>query len=209
MKPAMDITGLSVPPDSMPTVSAPTATAPTVSAPKYGRVSIALHWLIGFALLGQIAFGFLLDEIAPRSTPARASVVNLHKSFGIVLGLLIVARLAWRLRHAPPLWPATMAAWQRRAARLGHRALYVCMLVMPLSGYIGSNFSRHGIRFFGTALQPWGPDLPQVYAVFNGLHVAMAYVFIALIVGHVLAALKHALVDRDAVFARMWPGKPR
>ena len=59
----------------------------------YGRVAIALHWLIGLALLGQIGFGFMLDNIAPRGTPARAATINLHKSFGIVLGLLIVLRL--------------------------------------------------------------------------------------------------------------------
>jgi cytochrome b561 len=175
------------------------------AADRYDRIAVLLHWGIGVALLGQIAFGFMLDEIAPRATAGRAAILNLHKSFGIVLCLLIVARLVWRLRHAPPAWPASMAAWQRRAARAGHRALYACMLAMPLSGYIGSNFSRHGVRFFGVALQPWGPDLPSVYAALNGLHVVTAYVFCALIAGHVLAALKHALIDRDAVLARIWP----
>lgn len=177
-----------------------------MAALRYGRVSMLLHWLIGFALLGQIAFGLLLDEIAPRGTPARAGVINLHKSFGIVLGCLILARLAWRLLHWPPAWPESMPAWQRRAAQIGHRALYACMIVMPLSGTIASNFSKHGIKLFGTMLKPWGPDLPQVYALFNGLHVATAFVFCALIVGHVLVTLKHALIDHDAVFARMWPG---
>ncbi len=178
-------------------------------ATRYGRVSILLHWLLGVALLGQIAFGFLLDEIAPRNTPSRAGVINLHKSIGIVLGLLIVARIVWRARHAVPAWPASMAAWQRGAALWWHRALYVCMLVMPLSGYIASNFSKHGLRFFGVVLKPWGPDLPQVYALFNGLHIATAFLFCALIVGHVAAALMHALIDHDGVFARMWPGLTR
>jgi cytochrome b561 len=180
-----------------------------MDAARYGRIAILLHWLIGGALLAQIAFGFLLDDIAPRNTPARAGVINLHKSIGIVLGLLILARIVWRLRHAPPAWPASMSAWQRRAAEWGHRALYVCMLVLPLSGYVASNFSKHGIRFFGMALKPWGPDLPAVYAVFNGLHIATAFVLCALIVGHVLATLKHVLIDRDAMFGRMWPGAAR
>jgi len=173
----------------------------------YGRVAIAMHWLIGFALLCQITFGFLLDEIAPRGTPGRAGVINLHKSIGIVLGVLIVVRLSWRLLHRPPAWPETMPAWQRRAALFGHRALYACMVLMPLAGYTASNFSKHGIKFFGTALKPLGPDLPQVYAAFNGLHIATAFVFCILIAGHVLVALKHALIDHDAVFARMLPGR--
>jgi cytochrome b561 len=176
-----------------------------ISTARYDRVAMALHWLIGLALLAQIAFGFLLDDLAPRGTPARAGVINLHKSFGIVLGVSIVLRLLWRLRHRPPPWPTSMPAWQQRAARLGHQALYACMLTMPLSGAIASNFSKHGVKFFGIALRPLGPDLPSVYTAFNLLHVSAAWLFTALIVGHVLMALKHALLDRDGTFARMLP----
>ena len=172
---------------------------------RYDRIASALHWLIGVALLAQIAFGFLLDDLAPRGTPSRAAVINLHKSIGIVLGVAIVLRLAWRLRHRAPAWPAVMPSWQRRAARHGHTALYVCMTVLPLSGYIASNFSKHGVRFFGLKLAPWGPDLPAVYDALNALHVATGWLFTALIVGHVAFALKHALHDHDGVFARIWP----
>jgi cytochrome b561 len=170
---------------------------------RYGRMAVFLHWLIGLALLAQMGFGFLLDDIAPRGTPARAGVINLHKSIGITLGLLIVLRLLWRLAHRPPAWPSSMPAWQQRAARAVHRGLYACMVVMPLAGYLGSNFSKHGVRFFGIALKPWGPDLPAVYTFFTGVHDATAYVFTALIVLHVVAAAKHALIDRDAVLSRM------
>ena len=182
------------------------ATAESNQAARYGRVAIALHWLIGAALLAQIVFGFLLDDLAPRGTPARAGVINLHKSFGIVLALLIAARLAWRLTHKPPAWPASMPGCQQRAARLGHHALYACMVVVPLSGYVASNFSKFGVKLFGIALRAWGPDLPAVYGFFNGLHVATSWLFCALIAGHVVVALKHALVDRDGVFSSIWPG---
>ena len=180
----------------------PTSAQLTPSA-RYTRTAVWLHWLLGFALLGQIMFGFMLDEIAPRATPARSGVINLHKSLGIVLGMLIAVRLCWRLSHTPPPWPATMGEFERRAARAMHAALYVCMVVMPLSGYIASNFSRFGITFFGMAWPPWGPPLPAVYAFFNGVHVTTAMIFTALIAGHMLAALKHAVLDRDGIFGRM------
>jgi cytochrome b561 len=180
-------------------------TEPSHPSARYAGVAIALHWLIGAALLAQIVFGFLIDDIAPRGTPARAATINLCKSFGIVLALLIVGRLVWRLTHRPPAWPMSVSAWQRSAALLGHRALYACMLLMPLSGYVASNFSKHGVKFFGFAWRPWGPDLPAVYDFFNGLHVIMAFLFCALIAVHVAAALKHLLVDRDEVFSRIWP----
>jgi cytochrome b561 len=177
----------------------------TTPAARYDRVAVALHWLIAAALLAQIGFGFLLDDIAPRGTPARSGVINLHKSFGMVLGVLIVLRLAWRLAHRPPPLPGTLPPWQRRAAKLSHRLLYACMLVMPLSGYVASNFSRRGVVFFGTPLAPWGPDLPAVYAFLGGVHQVTAVVLVGLITVHVAAALKHALVDRDGVFRRMAP----
>ena len=173
--------------------------------PRYDRVAAWLHWGIGVLLLAEIAFGLLLDEIAPRGTPARTGVINLHKSFGIVLGLMIVVRIAWRLGHAAPPWPATMSTRRRRAANTGHVALYVCMAVAPLAGYLGSNFSKHGVKFFGMTWKPWGPDLPAVYNVINLIHIVTAFVFTALIALHVAASLKHAWVDRDGVFGRIWP----
>ena len=187
------------------------AAHPSAALPelRYTTVAMLLHWLIGLGLLGQIAFGFLLDEIAPRGTPARAATINLHKSLGITMAVLIVLRLAWRLAHRPPAWPASLPRWQQRGASVGHAALYVCMIVMPLAGYVASNFSKHGVKFFSMALRPWGPDLPGVYGFFNGLHVATAFVFTALIAGHVFMALKHAIVDRDSVFSRMWPWASR
>jgi cytochrome b561 len=179
--------------------------AATAARSRYDRVAAWLHWSIGALLLAEIAFGLLLDDIAPRGTPARAGVINLHKSFGIVLGVLIVLRIVWRLAHAPPPWPASMSAARRRAANAGHVALYACMLVAPLSGYLGSNFSRHGVRFFGAELAPWGPDWPRAYAFLVGVHDVSSYLLLALTIGHVAMALRHALVEHDGIFDRIVP----
>ena len=172
---------------------------------RHDRMTIALHWVIGIALLAEVAFGFLLDDLAPRGTPARAGVITLHKSIGVVLGVLIAVRLVWRLTHRPPDWPASMPAWQQRSALWGHRALYACMIVMPTAGYVASNFSKHGIRFFGIVMRPWGPDLPAVYAFLSSVHVVTAWLFCVLIAGHTLIALKHGFVDHDGMLSRIWP----
>lgn len=186
------------------------ADSPTDREPqRYTRTAIVMHWLIGVLLIAEIAFGFLLDTIAPRGTPARAATINLHKSFGILLLVLIVARLWWRMRHRPPALPAFMPSWQQLAAKGVHRAMYACMLVSPLAGYIASNFSKHGLMVLGARIPPWGPDLPKVYEVLNRLHDVAAYILVVLVVGHVLIALKHAWVDRDAMFVRMWKAAPR
>ena len=176
---------------------------------RYTTTTIVLHWLIAVLLLGQFAFGLWLGDI-PRGTPERGIYVNLHKSSGLLIGLLIVLRIAWRLAHTPPPLPAAMPAWQQLAARLGHGALYLCMLALPLSGYLASNFGKHGIKFFNVVrMPPWGPDDKTLYAVFNGIH-HIAALLLAVFVGlHVLAVAKHMLIDRDGLLWRMWPRRRR
>jgi cytochrome b561 len=172
---------------------------------RYSRTAVVLHWVIALAILGQIAFGWYL-QLIPRLTPARTIFVNLHKSTGLVIGALILLRLAWRLSHKPPPLPASMPAWERRAALANHALLYACMLIMPIAGYTASNFSKFGVKFFNAVLlPPWGVDDRGIYAFFNGLHVATSYVFVSLIAIHVAAALKHLAFPRYGIFRRMLP----
>ena len=84
---------------------------------RYTRTAMTLHWLIAAVVLAQIAFGWYL-QLVPRETPDRTIFVNFHKSTGLVIGLLIVFRLAWRLTHTPPPLPESMPAWERSAARV-------------------------------------------------------------------------------------------
>jgi len=179
-------------------------TAIMSAAMTYSRTAIALHWLLAILLLGQIVFGWYLEEV-PRGTPARTLYVNFHKSTGMILGLLILIRSYWRLTHRAPELPVSQPSWERAAAHLSHWALYACMLIMPLSGYIASNFSKWGVNFFNTVkLLPWGVESEVVYGVLNTTHVVTSYVFVALIAVHVLAALRHVVL-RDGIFNRMWP----
>jgi cytochrome b561 len=170
----------------------------------YGRVAVALHWLVAIVILGQLFLGWYVHDI-PRGTPDRSTWINIHKSAGLCLGLLILFRIVWRLRHGAPAMPARLPAWQSAAARASHGLLYGCMLALPLTGYLASNFSKHGIKFFNAfLLPPWGVDDRQVYAALNGTHVALTWLLVALVALHVLAALAH-LLRRDGVFQRMLP----
>jgi cytochrome b561 len=171
---------------------------------RYTTTAIALHWLIAALLLGQFAFGLLLNDI-PRGTPARGLYVNWHKSSGIVIGLLILLRIGWRLTHKPPPPPA-MPTWQHHAARFNHCILYLCMALLPLSGYLASNFSKHGIKFINVVQwPPWGPDDRSWYLLFNQTHHATALVLAVFVALHLLAVAKHTLIDRDGLLLRMRP----
>lgn len=169
----------------------------------YTPVAAGFHWLLAALLIGQIAFGWFLTTI-PRGTPMRSFWVNTHKSTGLVIAAIILLRILWRLTHTPPPLPAFMPVWERVAARCSHAMLYALMVIMPVSGYVASNFSKYGIKFFNAVkLPPWGVDDRHIYAIFNSIHVVAGYAFAALIAVHVLAAIRHA-ARRDGVFSRIF-----
>jgi cytochrome b561 len=170
---------------------------------RYGRVAVALHWAIALLALFQIGLGWWMLDI-PKSPPGlRAGWFNVHKSIGITIGLLMLARLGWRLRHAPPPLPAALPRWQARAARLSHRLLYAALIVQPVVGYLGSSFTRYPVKYFGVTLPHWGWDAPALKQLCSNVHFALACLITALVALHIAAALRH-LLAHDGIFQRMW-----
>jgi cytochrome b561 len=178
--------------------------APTVDIGRYRLPAIVLHWLIALLIIGMICLGYYMTGI-PKNTPERSFFLNLHKSFGLLAAMLILVRLGWRVSHTVPPLPASVPSWQASAARWSHRLLYACMVLQPLTGYVSSSFNKFGIKFFGLDLPNWGWEDKYLRELFVGFHHTIAVVLIVLIVLHVLAALKHLLIDRDGVFQRMLP----
>lgn len=171
---------------------------------RYSRVAVALHWLLAAGLIYQLSLGLWMGGL-PKTPPGlRADWFNWHKSIGLVLGLIIVLRALWRLSHAAPAWPASLPRWQALAAGSNHALLYACMLVMPLSGYLGSSFTAYPIKFFGMPLPRWWGASADLKELFSSLHSGASQVFMLAIALHVLAALWHAL-RRDGMFQRMLP----
>jgi cytochrome b561 len=159
-------------------------------------------------VLALYGLGWYMVDI-PKGTPPVAYFYNLHKSIGIVAALPLVMLIAWRAMHRPPALPQTFPTWEARAAHINHVLFYVCLISLVASGFIESNFTRFGIRFFGHPLPVLGWDDRGIYRFFNRIHVYTSYVFAVLIAVHVGAALKHLLIDRDGVFQRMLPGSSR
>jgi cytochrome b561 len=170
----------------------------------YDRTSIALHWIIGLALLGQFALGWWMVGVPKEPPGVRAGWFNLHKSIGITLGALVVVRLLWRLNHPAPLLPGVLPRLQQLAAKATHWGLYACMVVMPVTGYLGSSFTKYPIKYFGNSLPHWGWDWPAAKSWMSAIHFATAWIFGTLIALHVAGALWH-LLRRDGVFMRMLP----
>ena len=169
---------------------------------RYSYTAVALHWLLAILLIGMIGLGWYMMSI--EDEPGSGQFFTLHKSIGIVVVTLVVWRLTWRLTHPPPPLPVSVPTWQATASRASHRLLYAAMCAMPLLGLTGSAFSDSSIEFFGLSVPRAASPNHDLAELFYTAHSIVAWVLVALITIHVLAALKHLVVDRDGVFQRMW-----
>ena len=170
---------------------------------QYTRTAVALHWLLAIAIVATYALGVYMHEL-PKSD-YKNTLYGWHKSAGVCILALSAFRLLWRLAHRPPA-DVVMPAWQARAARFAHRALYVLFFAVPLSGWAYSSASGNGVVLFDLIA------LPDLLPVHKGLayrmkqlHEASGVLLGVLVIGHVAAALKHHWFDRDGLLARMAP----
>lgn len=155
----------------------------------------------------MIGLGLYMTDI-PKGTPDRAFYYNLHKSIGVTVALLIIMRIWWRAKNPPPNLPVSMPGWEVQASKISHALLYMCLLVMPLSGFAASQFTKYGVHYFGLfKIPPLGSENKVVYDLLQGIHGVTAALLMILVIIHVLAAFKHLLINRDRVFQRMLPGK--
>ena len=177
-------------------------------ADRYSCTAIALHWLLALLVFTLYGLGWYMVEI-PKGTPPVAFFYNLHKSIGIVAAVPIATLLWWRATHIAPPLPPIVPPWEVRAAHINHVLFYVCLVLLVATGFIESNFTRYGIRFFGYPLPVLGWDDRTIYRVFNRVHVYASHFFAVLIAIHIGAALKHLLLNRDQIFQRMLPGSSR
>lgn len=168
----------------------------------YAPVAVALHWLVALLVVGMAGVGWYMHSI--EDDPGADTWFDLHKSTGMVVFVLVLVRLAWRLRHPPAALPASVPGWQVLAASTVHRLLYACMILMPVTGFLGASHTNSGVVFYGLRLPRWRLANRDTAELFFGLHGWIVWILAALVALHTLAALKHLLVDRDRVFQRMW-----
>lgn len=173
---------------------------------RYTRTAIALHWLIAALVIFQFAWGWWMQEIPKQPVGPRVDAFNLHKSIGMTICVLMLARIAWRLSHQPPPLPP-MPRWQARLAHANHLALYVLLVAQPLVGYLGSEVSGYPVKFFGITLPNWAGKNVALKDWLSLAHLTLSWLILLTVLLHVAGALKHALVDRDGLLARMGLGR--
>ncbi len=170
----------------------------------YGRLAMGLHWLTALLIVGSFTVG--LSMVPMPLGRQKLQWFGWHKSIGITIFLLTCLRLAWRAGHGAPPPLSTMPPWQLRASRWVHVALYLLLVIIPLSGWVYS--SSTGVQVVYLGLFPLPDLVPKDRILARALltlHLTLNFTLFSLVCVHTAAALKHHFVDRDSVLARMLP----
>jgi cytochrome b561 len=182
---------------------------------RYTRTAIVLHWTIAALIAITVLLGLTVDALPDAwIRPA----IDLHKSFGLtVLGLVLI-RILWRLSHAAPPLPSEYRRLERAGAHVAHVLLYGLILLLPISGWL------HDSAFKDAAAHPlrllWIIPWFRVAAIQNlssapkealrselfALHAWSGYALYALVILHIVGALKHQFINRHAELQRMGLG---
>ncbi|WP_299011070.1 cytochrome b [uncultured Shewanella sp.] len=169
----------------------------------YGIVTIIVHWVSAFAVIGLFCLGFWMVDLTYYSTWYKTAP-HIHKSLGVLLLFLTIFRLAWRWGNPKPLSDTQHKPWERKVSHYVHLFLYLLMFIIMGSGYLISTADDRGILVFD-----WF-ELASLGQLFNDqadiaglIHKVLAYSLIGLVILHGLGALKHHFVDKDTTLMRM------
>lgn len=176
-----------------------------MNANRYAAISAWFHWISAALILVQFWLGFTFHDF-PRQSAERALYFGWHKTVGVVLLLLVLARLINRFLVPPPAMPKGSPRGEKLLANVTHWSLYALLLLLPVTALMHLG----GRAKDGMVDLNWGlrfPALPGEAATgldLGHVHEFLAKVMIGLLVLHVLAALYHQ-VRRDRAAGRMWP----
>ncbi len=104
------------------------------------------HWAMAALVISMLAAGLLMVRSLE---PWQLSLLTVHKAFGVVAAVLVIARLVNRLFHQIPPLPGDLSSLQTFVAKASHWLLYLLLFAIPLSGYLMQYFAGWPIDVFG------------------------------------------------------------
>lgn len=170
----------------------------------YPASSKWLHWLIAASVLTTVPVAIAMVRV--EEGPLQNTLYNLHKSIGVLIFLLMLARVANRVITGAPAPYVGLERWQHVVSSAVHGLLYVLLIAMPVTGYIANSAFGAATPFFGLFEIP--PIVPHNEAMSErlfALHRWMGFTTATLAAIHIAAALQHHVINRDGVLRRMLP----
>ncbi|MEL6452040.1 MAG: cytochrome b/b6 domain-containing protein [Pseudomonadota bacterium] len=179
---------------------------------RYGAVAKTFHWLTALLILSLIPMGVIANGMpydTSEELAAKAWLFSLHKTLGVTVFFVALARIAWALSQPKPGLLNADRKLESFAAETVHWLLYGSLVLVPLSGWV----HHAATTGFAPIWWPFGQSLPLVpksegvAATFAGAHWVLTKVLAASLLLHIAGALKHHVVDKDATLRRMWFGQ--
>ncbi len=196
----------------------------TAATQRYTTGAIILHWAIAVMIVLQVIGGVWMTGLA--DSALKFNVYQFHKTAGLIVLFLSLARIAWRILNPPPPMPP-MPGWQATIAKATHWIFYGLIIAIPLTGWMYVSASPRGVPTLLFNLVEW-PHLAGlvnmavsdvetggcagfaftkscIAPILSETHEILAFATMGLLVLHLGAALKHQFVDKDQLLARMAP----
>lgn len=169
----------------------------------YGLISVSLHWVVALVVIGLFVLGYWMVDLTYYSSWYRTAPFW-HKSIGVLLAVVMIARVLWRMFALQPAAVSSHTSWEKAASKAAHFLLYAGIFAIIVTGYLISTADGRSISVFDWFEVPSAGQLFARQADIAGdLHRYLAYAVIGIAVLHAVAALKHHFIDKDATLKRM------
>jgi cytochrome b561 len=165
----------------------------------YGWVSIAAHWLTVIVVLAMWTLGTMSQTDVQDDA---AWYAHLHMSIGVSAYLLLWGRILWRFAVGHPAPHAGQSALLFPVAKTFHYLLLVAICVMLVSGPLMVWSGGDAVEVFAFAI-PSPLAWPGLHDVLRRIHGVTASIIILGALLHILAALKHIVINRDGTFDKI------
>lgn len=168
---------------------------------KYPKLVRIIHWLMAAIIICLIVSGLTLQFWPKEFKP---QFYYWHKSFGILILILVLLRVNLRLKNLMPPYPDKFSRFIVLSAKLWHLALYALMFTMPISGYVMSMAGGYGVSVFGFQMVDLIGKNKELGEIAYNVHDIAADFLLIMIIIHVSAVIKHAIIDKENLLKRMW-----
>jgi cytochrome b561 len=172
------------------------------SSGSWDALTCFFHWASAVWVSGLLGLGLVMVHLVENSG-TKFELYQVHKSYGFMFGLFLIARTAWKLWTPRP--KSLDHSWTHNAATTNQALMLFILFALVISGYALTCFSilPIPISIFGLSIPSLlKPDLVMEQTAILAHH-AFAFVLMALILAHTSAALLHHFILKDNTLTRM------
>jgi cytochrome b561 len=168
----------------------------------YDNVAIALHWATALLVVANFTLAQTWGWFAK---PTRELMEDTHMSFGVLLTVVIAARIVWRLIPGHQV-PALNAGVVRLASKGVHYLLYVLLVTEATLGFAFRWGAGRPMEFFGLGIPPLTGEMTRpVRHQLREIHEWIGWTIIIIAAAHAFSALYHHYALKDRLLLRMLP----